>query len=108
MKFPRLVAAAVGAASLTAAALVATTAPAYASSTNYVALGDSYSSGTGTGSYDLDSGCQRSSRAYAALWASSHAPASFKFVACSGAKTSDVKAGQISALTTSTTLASIT
>ncbi|HZB48598.1 MAG TPA: SGNH/GDSL hydrolase family protein, partial [Mycobacteriales bacterium] len=33
-----------------------------APSTDYVALGDSYSSGTGTGSYDLSSSCQRSSR----------------------------------------------
>jgi lysophospholipase L1-like esterase len=108
MKFPRLVASAACAVSLAAAAITAASSPAYASTTNYVALGDSYSSGTGTGSYDLDSGCQRSSKAYAALWASSHSPASFKFVACSGAKTGDVLNNQISALSSSTTLVSIT
>ncbi|MGH3382404.1 MAG: SGNH/GDSL hydrolase family protein [Actinoallomurus sp.] len=108
MKFPRFVASAACAVSLAAAALTAATTPAYASSTNYVALGDSYSSGTGTGSYDLDSACQRSSKAYAALWSASHAPASFQFVACSGAKTGDVLNNQIGALSASTTLASIT
>ncbi|WP_329236143.1 SGNH/GDSL hydrolase family protein [Actinoallomurus sp. NBC_01490] len=108
MKFPRLVASTACAVSLAAAAVTAATSPAFASSTSYVALGDSYSSGTGTGSYDLDSGCQRSSKAYAALWASSHSPASFKFVACSGAKTGDVLNNQVSALSSSTTLASIT
>jgi lysophospholipase L1-like esterase len=108
MKFPRLVASAVGVMSLAAAAVTASVTPASASSTNYVALGDSYSSGTGTGSYDLDSGCQRSSKAYAALWASAHSPASFKFVACSGAKTGDVLNNQLSAVTSSTTLVSIT
>jgi hypothetical protein len=107
MKSSRLVASAACAVILAAAAITAAT-PASASGANYVALGDSYSSGTGTGSYDLDSSCQRSSKAYAPLWAASHAPASFKFVACAGAKTSDVKASQISAITTSTTLASIT
>ena len=108
MKSPRLIASVVGVVSLAAAAITATVTPAFASSTNYVALGDSYSSGTGTGSYDLNTTCQRSSKAYAALWASSHAPASFHFVACSGAKTGDVLNSQISALTSSTTLASIT
>jgi hypothetical protein len=108
MKTPRLLASAACALSLTAAAVTVATTPAYASSANFVALGDSYSSGTGTGSYDLDGNCQRSSRAYPALWASSHAPASFRFVACSGAKTGDVLNNQLSALSSSTTLASIT
>jgi hypothetical protein len=106
MKIPRLVASAACAVTLAGAAITAAT-PASASTANYVALGDSYSSGTGTGSYDLDSACQRSSKAYPPLWASSHSPASFKFVACSGAKTSDVLNNQISALNSSTTLASI-
>jgi hypothetical protein len=107
VKFSRLASSVACAATLAAAAITVAT-PASAAGANFVALGDSYSSGTGTGSYDLDSGCQRSSKAYAALWSASHAPASFKFVACSGAKTSDVKANQISALSSSTTLASIT
>src|SRR6266536_1186971 len=41
-----------------------------ASSVRYVALGDSYSSGLGAGSYIAASGsCDRSTRAYSALWA---------------------------------------
>jgi lysophospholipase L1-like esterase len=107
MKFPRLVASAACAVSLSAAALTAATTPAYASSTNYVALGDSYSSGNGAGSYD-GSSCERSSNAYASKWAAAHSPASFSFVACSGATTADVRNNQLSALNSGTTLASIT
>jgi lysophospholipase L1-like esterase len=82
---------------------------AQAAGANYVALGDSYASGVGSGSYTSDSGsCLRSTLAYPQLWANSHAPASFKFVACSGAKTTDVNANQLSALSASTTLVSIT
>lgn len=41
----------------------------------YVALGDSYSSGVGSGNYDSASGnCKRTSRAYPALWAAAHSP----------------------------------
>jgi GDSL-like Lipase/Acylhydrolase family len=106
MKSPRLVAAVACAVTLAATAITAAT-PASAAGANYVALGDSYASGTGTGSYDLDSTCQRSSKAYGPLWAAAHGAASFKFVACSGAKTTDVKSKQISSLSSSTTLASI-
>ena len=57
----------------------------------YVALGDSYSSGVGAGSYDSSSGdCKRSTKAYPYLWAAAHAPSSFAFTACSGARTGDV------------------
>jgi lysophospholipase L1-like esterase len=74
----------------------------------YVALGDSYSAGVGAGSYISSSGsCSRSTLAYPQLWATAHAPASFVSVACSGAKTSDVSATQLSALSGSTTLVSI-
>jgi lysophospholipase L1-like esterase len=107
MKLPRLVVSATCALA-TAGATLAAASPASAATVNYVALGDSYSSGTGAGSYDLDSGCQRSSNAYPAKWASAHAPSSFKFVACSGATTSDVLNNQVSALSSSTTLVSIT
>jgi lysophospholipase L1-like esterase len=107
MKFPRLVASAACAVSLSAAAITVATTPAYASSTNYVALGDSYSSGNGAGSYD-GSSCERSSNAYASKWAAAHSPASFSFVACSGATTADVRNNQLSALNSGTTLASIT
>ena len=80
-----------------------------AAGANYVALGDSYASGVGSGSYTSESGsCLRSTLAYPQLWTNGHAPSSFKFVACSGAKTTDVNANQLSALSSSTTLVSIT
>jgi lysophospholipase L1-like esterase len=80
-----------------------------ASSVHYVALGDSYSSGVGAGSYISSSGsCDRSTKAYSALWASAHSPATYASVACSGATTSTVIASQLSALSASTTLVSIT
>ncbi len=86
--------------------LVFTATPASASSVNYVALGDSYASGLGAGSYSGGS-CDRSANAAAQLWANAHSPASFAFVACSGATTSDVINNQISALSSATTLVSI-
>jgi lysophospholipase L1-like esterase len=83
--------------------------PANAAAVNYVALGDSYASGVGSGSYTSESGsCLRSTKAYPQLWTNGHAPSSFRFVACSGAKTTDVNANQLSALSSSTTLVSIT
>lgn len=76
---------------------------------NYVALGDSYSSGLGAGSYISSSGsCDRSTVAYPALWASAYHPASYVSVACAGATTSSVISGQLSALSSQTTLVSIT
>ncbi|HJQ41945.1 MAG TPA: SGNH/GDSL hydrolase family protein [Jatrophihabitantaceae bacterium] len=83
--------------------------PAEAAGARYVALGDSYSSGVGAGSYISASGsCMRSTNAYSQLWANGHAPASYVSVACSGAKTTDVNANQLSALSSTTTLVSIT
>ena len=80
-----------------------------ASSVNYVALGDSYSSGVGAGSYNSSSGsCDRSTNAYSQLWANANDPASYLSVACSGATTSTVISSQLSALSASTTLVSIT
>ena len=79
-----------------------------ASTVNYVALGDSYSSGVGAGSYTTDSGsCLRSTKAYPQLWANAHGPSSFVFAACSGAKTTDVTANQLGALTGATSLVSL-
>ncbi|MEV5510033.1 SGNH/GDSL hydrolase family protein [Streptomyces orinoci] len=75
----------------------------------YVAMGDSYSSGVGSGSYDSASGsCKRSTRAYPALWAAAHAPSGFAFVACSGARTGDVLDQQIGSLGPDTRLVSLT
>ncbi|WP_206337629.1 SGNH/GDSL hydrolase family protein [Streptomyces sp. WAC 06738] len=75
---------------------------------NYVALGDSYSSGVGAGSYDSASGdCKRSNNAYPVRWKNAHAPASFSFTACSGARTNDVINNQLGPLNSGTTLVSI-
>jgi lysophospholipase L1-like esterase len=74
----------------------------------YAALGDSYSSGVGTGSYTLDSACKRSVYAYPYLWAQKHPGTTLSFVACSGAKTSDLLSKQIQAVTSSTTLVTMT
>jgi lysophospholipase L1-like esterase len=74
----------------------------------YVALGDSYSSGVGAGSYISSSGdCKRSTKAYPYLWAAAHSPSSFSFTACSGARTGDVLSGQLGPLNSSTGLVSI-
>ncbi len=76
--------------------------------TDYVALGDSYSSGVGAGHYDETSGdCERSAVAYPALWANANAPASFAFTACSGARTDDVLSKQLGPLDRETDLVSI-
>ncbi|WP_419993338.1 SGNH/GDSL hydrolase family protein [Streptomyces boninensis] len=81
---------------------------AHAAEPPYVALGDSYSSGVGAGSYDSASGsCKRSTRAYPKLWAAAHSPSSFAFAACSGARTTDVTATQLGSLNGSTGLVSI-
>ncbi|MER5842897.1 SGNH/GDSL hydrolase family protein [Streptomyces prasinus] len=92
-----------------AAAVLGLAQPAAAAGDHYVALGDSYSSGVGAGSYTSESGdCKRSTKAYPQLWKDANAPASFKFVACSGATTTSVAGGQLSALASSTTLVSVT
>jgi len=75
---------------------------------SYAALGDSYSSGVGTASYTLDSACKRSVYAYPYLYAQTHPGTSLAFVACSGAKTSDVLGPQIQAVTSTTTLVTMT
>jgi lysophospholipase L1-like esterase len=88
--------------------LLALAPSASAAGVNYVALGDSYSSGVGSGSYTSSSGdCLRSSLAYSQLWANAHAPSSYASVACSGATTTDVIDNQVSALSAATSLVSI-
>ncbi|MDX3783260.1 SGNH/GDSL hydrolase family protein [Streptomyces europaeiscabiei] len=79
-----------------------------AAATGYVALGDSYSSGVGAGSYISSSGdCKRSTKAYPYLWAAANAPSSFNFTACSGARTGDVLASQLGPLGAGTGLVSV-
>ena len=70
----------------------------------YVALGDSYASGAGAGSY-VDGACRRSANAYPALRGKDFP--SFKFAACSGATTKSLRS-QFRALTPATTLVTIT
>ena len=84
------------------AALLAPTTPAHAAGESYVALGDSYASGTGTRSYISDgTSCQRSTYAYPSLIAAQKGYA-LNFKACSGARIPDVTNNQISALSSST------
>lgn len=98
-----------GAATTIAVTALLTAAPASAVTGGYVALGDSYSSGVGAGSYTAESGsCDRSTNAYSALWNAAHHPSSYVSVACSGATTGTVNSSQLSALSASTGLASIT
>jgi len=88
-------------------ALVISAAPAGAAAPSYVALGDSYSSGTGTRSYIADgTSCLRSVYAYPSLIASAKGYA-LNLRACSGAKIADVTGTQLSALTASTSYVTI-
>ena len=81
--------------------------PAQAAAPVYVALGDSYASGTGTRTYISDgTTCQRSTRAYPSLIAAARGYA-LNFRACSGARIGDVTSTQLSALTTATTYVTI-
>ncbi|APU16742.1 MULTISPECIES: SGNH/GDSL hydrolase family protein [Actinoalloteichus] len=110
MRFARIASAFAGAliaVSLGApAASAEETAP--AAPVDYVALGDSYASGTGIGDYDPDSGsCLRSPGAYPELWAAANEVSSFTFAACSGAVTDDVVANQLGGLDADTDLVSI-
>ncbi|CAL9411004.1 Lipase 1 [Streptomyces sp. enrichment culture] len=95
---------------VTTALTGATTAQAsqQAAAGGYVALGDSYSSGLGAGSYLSSSGdCKRSTKAYPYLWAAANSPSSFDFTACSGARTGDVLSGQLGPLSSATGLVSL-
>ncbi|MBW8486843.1 SGNH/GDSL hydrolase family protein [Actinomadura parmotrematis] len=91
---------------LSLAGVLAGPAPAGAASPEYVALGDSYSSGTGTSPY-IDLLCTRSSAAYPVLYAAAHPGTSLKFVACGGATIPDVVSDQLSALSANTTLVTL-
>lgn len=93
---------------LAAGAVLAGAGSAQAAPGPYVALGDSYSSGVGAGSYISSSGdCKRSTKAHPYLWAAANSPSSFAFTACSGARTGDVLANQMGPLNSSTALVSV-
>lgn len=79
--------------------------PAYAD--NYTALGDSYASGVGSGGTTLNSSCTRTSNAYPHQISLSRPNTNLSFVACSGAKTTDVMSNQISSVTSSTNVVTV-
>ena len=80
---------------------------AHAAAPSYVALGDSYASGTGTRSYIADgTSCQRSTQAYPSLIAAARGYA-LNFRACSGATIPDVTNTQLAALGPATSYVSI-
>ena len=74
-------------------------APAFA--VRYVALGDSYSSGTGTREY-YDTTCERSIYAYPYLVHNAHTAWTFVNATCGGAKTGDILNTQSASLTSGT------
>ncbi len=81
---------------------------AQASASQYVALGDSYSSGVGTRVFYEESGeCSRSPDAYGPKIAAKRGY-TLNFEACSGAKTPEVIEKQLGKLTSSTALVTIT
>ena len=94
-------------AALAALALSLTATASAQAADRYVALGDSYSSGVGTRTY-TDATCKRSASAFPSLLAAARPNTQLVFSACSGAKTGDVLAKQVSSLTSTTKLVSIT
>jgi len=81
---------------------------AVASASQYVALGDSYSSGVGTRVFYEESGsCKRSPDAYGPKIAAARGY-TLNFEACSGAKTPEVNEKQLGKLSSSTALVTIT
>jgi hypothetical protein len=109
MKLRRWMTVAVAVASFLGVSTLAGAATAFGqdAATGYVALGDSYSSGLGSGDYGDSGDCKRSSKAYGQQWATANSPASFDFTACSGARTGDVLSDQLGPLSSSTGLVSI-
>ncbi|MGX7824405.1 SGNH/GDSL hydrolase family protein [Actinokineospora sp. 24-640] len=103
MRVPRFLIASL----LAVSSLFALTVPAHAAPGKYVALGDSYSSGLGAGTYGSSGSCKRSAYAYPQLWANALQPSAFSFAACSGAVTSNVLNSQISAVTADTALVTV-
>jgi lysophospholipase L1-like esterase len=81
---------------------------AVASASQYVALGDSYSSGVGTRVfYNEEGGCSRSPEAYGPKIAAARGY-TLSFQACGGATTTEVNSKQLGTLSSSTALVTIT
>jgi lysophospholipase L1-like esterase len=97
---------------LATVAMTAAVTPAQAATpggSTYVALGDSYSSGVGAPPYsEASTTCLQSPKAYAPLYAAAGPVRSFTFAACSGARTANVLASQLTDLGLGTRLVTIT
>jgi GDSL-like Lipase/Acylhydrolase family len=73
----------------------------------YVALGDSYAAGVGSGGNALAT-CDQRSNAYPEIWHARHPRKPFDFSACTGASTGDISADQLDGITSGTRLISLT
>ncbi|WNI32250.1 SGNH/GDSL hydrolase family protein [Streptomyces sp. ITFR-6] len=95
----------------TASALLlgVTMAPsAHAAGGKYVALGDSYTVGVGTKTYDNpDDACRRGPLSYSRLWAAQHPDYNFVEASCSGDSTVEMLANQVPQLTPDTSLVTV-
>ncbi|GAA3773709.1 SGNH/GDSL hydrolase family protein [Streptomyces phyllanthi] len=90
-------------------AATASTSAQAATEAEYVALGDSYASGVGAGTYDASSGeCRRSPDNYPHQWAAANPEYRLKDVTCSGATIADVRNDQLSALSSTTNFVTLT
>jgi lysophospholipase L1-like esterase len=107
MTVPRLLTHLLGV-SAAIALTIAGTATASAASTSYVALGDSYSAGLGTGSYIADgTSCSRSVYSYPALDAA-RLGLTLDLRACAGSTIADVRQTQLGAISGSTGYVTVT
>ncbi|KAI0526637.1 SGNH hydrolase [Xylaria bambusicola] len=61
--------------------------------TGFIALGDSYSAGIGTGGEGKENDCRQGISAYPQLVAADRDPTAFQFLSCTGATTKDIMAG---------------
>ena len=86
--------------------LAANPASAASADTDYVALGDSYSSGVGAPGQV--GSCLQSPNGYPGQWVAANQPKSFTDLACSGAVTDDVLNTQVPQISSSADLISIT
>jgi lysophospholipase L1-like esterase len=109
LRFHRVLSVAIAISATAATVLFSAASATAVGAVNYVALGDSYASGVGADNHHSSTGsCYRSPNAYPVLWSNAKSPTSFSIVACSGATTTDLINNQVSALSSSTTLVSVT
>lgn len=92
---------------LLALACVLAPLAAEAAGDEYVALGDSYSSGLGAGD-EIDAPCRRSAVAFPVLVATARPGTTLTSVACAGARIPDVRDRQLAVLTPGTRLVTLT